>query len=433
MGNKHYSFRVDATKGKIYKDGSSPITLVIRKDGQRKKLYLGISANIIEVKRKDGTTEVKSQWNDKYQRYEVDGRKELHPDRVALNKWLDELSGRCDDIIKDFEKNKIDWTLNQFEQKYLNKSKKTGVEAYFNRHIDRLKQSGHIGNMNCYSQCLHMLKLSDSKFGKLLFNDIDRKYIDKFHTYLYNERECSQNTIRYYMKAFRALINKAIKDGEASNVTYPFGKDGYSILGEETGKRYLTSADLDKLKNKPLEDFHLNLYRNIFLFSYYCQGMAFVDVAHLKKSNIVKMESGNYIVYKRQKTEGKNAKAISIKITDQIQTLLDWFKANTPLITDYLVPCITMEGYEGEKLYQHIKDRVHRFNKNLKTIATKLEISGITLTTYVSRHSYAMRLQNSGISREVISQALGHKDLNTTNTYLDSFGNEVIDKANEVL
>jgi site-specific recombinase XerD len=44
-----------------------------------------------------------------------------------------------------------------------------------------------------------------------------------------------------------------------------------------------------------------------------------------------------------------------------------------------------------------------------------------------------MRLQNSGISREVISQALGHKDLNTTNTYLDSFGNEVIDKANEVL
>ena len=169
MGTKHYSFRVDATKGKIYKDGSSPITLVIRKEGQRKKLYLGISASIVEVKKKDGTKEVKSQWNDKYQRYEVDGRKELHPDREALNKWLDELSGRCDDIIKNFEKNKTDWTLSQFEQKYLNKAKKTGVETYFDKHIAKLKQSGHIGNMNCYAQTLHLLKLSDSKFDKLVF------------------------------------------------------------------------------------------------------------------------------------------------------------------------------------------------------------------------------------------------------------------------
>ena len=48
-------------------------------------------------------------------------------------------------------------------------------------------------------------------------------------------------------------------------------------------------------------------------------------------------------------------------------------------------------------------------------------------------HSYAMRLKNSGISEDVISQALGHKSLQTTKIYLDSFGNEVIDKANEVL
>ena len=134
---------------------------------------------------------------------------------------------------------------------------------------------------------------------------LTEKYINKFHDFLYDKRGCSLNTIRYYMKAFRALINKAIKEGEASNVTYPFGKDGYSIPGEETQKRYLPGVDLDKVKNKPLEDYHLNLYRNIFLLSYYCQGMSFVDVAHLKKSNILKMESGNYIVYKRQKTEGK--------------------------------------------------------------------------------------------------------------------------------
>lgn len=418
---KNYYFKLDASGTRIQKDGSYPVVLLIRKDGKTKKLAIRLTA-------------LPDQWDNDTQRYKMDKRrKDLHPDREKNNEWLDKKSGDCSDIIRDFEEKKIDWTLNQFEQAVLNKSKKTGVEAYFDKHIERLKQSGHIGNMRCYEQCLHILKEHDTKFGTKVFPEIDGKFIEGFHRYLYNNRGCSLNTIRYYMKAFRALINKAIKEGGASGVTYPFGKDGYSIPGEETQKRYLPSTDMDKLKNKPLEDDSLSVYRNIFLFSYYCQGMSFVDVAHLKKSNIVKMETGNYIVYRRQKTEGKNTKAISIKVTDQIQTLLDWFKANTVLIGDYLVPCITIEGYEGEKLYQHIKDRAHRFNKNLKAIAEKLEIDGITLTTYVSRHSYAMRLQNSGISREVISQALGHKDLNTTNTYLDSFGNEVIDKANEVL
>jgi integrase len=44
-----------------------------------------------------------------------------------------------------------------------------------------------------------------------------------------------------------------------------------------------------------------------------------------------------------------------------------------------------------------------------------------------------MRLKNSGVSEDVISEALGHKDLATTKVYLDSFGNDEIAIANELL
>lgn len=37
------------------------------------------------------------------------------------------------------------------------------------------------------------------------------------------------------------------------------------------------------------------------------------------------------------------------------------------------------------------------------------------------------------IPREIISQMLGHADLETTNTYLDSFDNKVINEAAKVL
>jgi len=40
----------------------------------------------------------------------------------------------------------------------------------------------------------------------------------------------------------------------------------------------------------------------------------------------------------------------------------------------------------------------------------------------------AMTLQTNGVPREMISQVMGHKDMETTNTYLDSFGDAEIER-----
>ena len=434
MSNKKYSFKLDTADGHRLKDGSCPIMLVVRKDGRRKTLNLGISASFVEIKKKDGTRVIKSQWNDKFQRYEVDGRKELHPDRVTLNSWLDEMAGRCEELIEDFEKSKTDWTLNQFEQSLLNKSKQTGIESYFLQHIEKLGKAGKFGNKKCYERTLHMLQKNDSNFRNKVFSEIDYKYVKKFNEYLDTKGQCG-NTKKYYIKTLRAILNKAIKDGEASNVTYPFGKDGFSIaaLAQETEKRYLSSEYIDRMKTAKLETYQMEWSRNLFLFSYYTQGMSWVDMAALKSKNIVMYEGGKYIVYRRQKTEGRNAKILRIKITESIQNLLDWFKQNCKLIDDYILPIVSMQGYEGQKLYETIRYRYKRYNNYLKKLGTELKFEGVKLSSYMSRHSYAMRLKNSGIPEDVISEALGHKELSTTKVYLDSFQNGEIDKANEIL
>ena len=68
----------------------------------------------------------------------------------------------------------------------------------------------------------------------------------------------------------------------------------------------------------------------------------------------------------------------------------------------------------------------------MKSLAEELGIN-YHLTSYVSRHTMAMTLQYNQIPREIISQMLGHADLETTNTYLDSFDNKVINEAAKVL
>ena len=419
---KYASFKMWIADKYHYKEGYA-IGLVVRKNNKRKVMALGIYAE-------------PHQWNDKLEMFVTDKRvPKLHPDRIYLNEWLTQKKSEILRIIADFDSNKIDWTLNQFEQEFFHYSNKGNVKEFFENLIQTYKDTNHIGNANCYSRTLHVLELFDEKLSERVFPEIDIKYVKSFDVFL-QKRECKGNTRKFYFKTLRAVLNKAIQDGEASETTYPFGKGGFSIssLEEETTKRYLPHDSMFKLKTTVMDNAVLERTRRLFLFSYYCYGISFIDAALLTKKNIIRYNGGNYIVYKRNKTkEAKKVKPIQIKITPEIQELMNWFSANTLLVEDYLLPIVSIAGYKGEQLYNHIRSRFGRNNKNLANLAKVLEITDMKLTSYVSRHTMAMTLQENQVPREVISQILGHSDLATTNTYLDSFASSVIDEAVKVL
>lgn len=177
-----------------------------------------------------------------------------------------------------------------------------------------------------------MLELFDKKLNKRLFSEIDIKYVRDFDAFLQTPREavfkyksgktrviqrkgCCGNKRRGYMKQLRSIVNLAIEAKEASRSTYLFGKGGFEVakLEEETEKRYLPTDYLAKVKADTQMKEPVKFARLVFLFSYYCYGMSFVDKAHLTPDNMKRLENGQYIVYKRQKTQySKKTKSISI-------------------------------------------------------------------------------------------------------------------------
>jgi integrase len=362
-------------------------------------------------------------------------QKEENEQRKQYNYLLSSYRVQAQEIIDGFKRERIDWTLNQFEETFLNKSKQGKIKAYMENHISILRETGHIGNASCYADTSRMLENYDSKFNKRLFSEIDIKYVNGFDVFL-QKRGCKGNTRKYYIKTLRSTLNKAIQEKEASEKTYPFGKGGFQVakLEEETDKRYLTVESLNKIKNNSSESPQIEYARKLFLLSYYCYGISFIDMAYLTKDNIVKFNGGEYIVYKRHKVQNqKSAKLIKIKITNDIQYLLDSLKEGSPTMNNFIVPIVTISDYTEEELYNHIRYRYKKCNGYLADLAKELEITDIKLTTYVSRHTMAMMLQRSDVAREQISQMLGHSDLKTTNTYLDSFDTTVIDEAAKVL
>lgn len=372
-----------------------------------------------------------NEWDTSADRFKRDKR--VNPNYESYNNWLISCEERKNEVVNKFMKAQVDWTLNQFEEEFLGISRQGKIYDYWVKQVEDLKSTGHIGNGKAYECDLHLFCKYDSKAKERLFSEIDVKYINRLNMAM-EKNGCRGNTRMHTLKTLRAVINKAIKEKAASNNTYPFGKGGFEInkLAEETAKRYLLPTELELIKNSPQQNFVLERARRIYLFSYYCLGMSFVDMANLTTDNLEVLATGTHIVYKRQKTKNaKNVKPIKIFVTPAIEDLLEWFKANTPQTGKYLLPIITKE-YDGEQLYEHVRCRYKRINANLKKMGKTLGIS-LNLTTYTARHTMAMTLQGNDIPREIISQALGHSNLTTTATYLASFSTSVLDKVVKIL
>lgn len=402
------------------KDGKTAVTLRVTKNRKRKYINTGLRAR-------------PEQWDTAGDRFVTDRR--LVPGYKAYNTRLSELEARVNAVLRDFDSRRIDWTLNQFETEYLGKTAKGSVKAYFDKTVVTLRETEHIGNAICYSRALSMMSLFDKRLASRIFSEIDIRYVKAFDVFL-QKRGCRGNTRKYYLKALRAVLNKAIQDKEAPESTYPFGKGGFNIaaLSEITAKRHLTQESMTRLKTTAMPDPVLEKTRRLFLFMYYCYGISFIDAAMLTRSNLENCNCGTYIVYKRNKTkDNKDSRPIRIRISTEINLLLDWFSSHTHLYGDYLLPIVSVPGYSGERLYSHIRGRYKHFSRNLNNLGLAIGLKGFRLTSYVARHTMAMTLQEHHVPREIISQILGHKDLSTTSVYLDSFADSIIDEAARVL
>ena len=146
-------------------------------------------------------------------------QREANKKRIQDNAFLDKVKARAREIIEKFEIDGIDWTLNQFEETFLNPSKQGKFCAYLENHIQTLRDTGHTGNAKCYFETLRLLKYYDGKLSQRLFSDIDLRYVRNFDTFL-QKRGCKGNTRKYYFKALRAILNQTRRCRFGSDLSF---------------------------------------------------------------------------------------------------------------------------------------------------------------------------------------------------------------------
>jgi len=318
---------------------------------------------------------------------------------------------RLGNIVSHWENKQISYTADEIISVFQKAANEQTLFNFMNDITAQLRQMCKYRTSETYHATLRsFMQFRGNK--DILLDEVDSDLMLMYEAWLRN-RGLSKNSSSFYMRILRAVYNRAVEKELTSNRN-PF-KHVYTGI-DKTVKRAIPLKAIKKIKNLDLSlQPALDFARDMFLFSFYTRGMSFIDMAHLKKKD----QQHGILSYRRRKT----GQQLLVKWEKCMQEIAD--KHKTDYGSPYLLQ-ILKHPYDNRSQY---KNALYRTNKNLKEVAKLAGIS-IPLTLYVARHSWASIAKSKNIPISVISEGMGHDSEMTTQIYLASLDNSVVDRAN---
>lgn len=309
--------------------------------------------------------------------------------------------------LKGRKRRKIDTTLQRHD-----------FLRFSQLHISRMKDKRSASTLQNYATAVRSLttflkKRNDNKSEShisLPIHKIDRYLIQEYDHWLML-RGVSANTRSCYLRSLRAIYNEyPLTKARESN---PF-QDVFTG-NATTMKRAISIKEVKMIKqadtsqsgesNERKRHTELAKTQDIFLFSLYAMGMPFVDLYHLRQSQI----KDNVLTYRRHKT----GQTVSVKIEPCMRKIVSRHQAAN---CEYVFATLHTKNYLSA---------LNQYNRRLKALAKQ---AGITshLTSYVARHTWASLAYKQKIALPIISQAMGHTNIKTTMTYVRQLDSQQI-------
>ena len=221
------------------------------------------------------------------------------------------------------------------------------------RQIEQLLAHGRLGTARNYrrtrqsfSQFLHGEDLS--------FAGCTAELVADYEQWL-KRRGVTRNTVSFYMRILRSVYNKAVGEGIASQRA-PFEKVYTGV--DKTRKRAVDMATIESLRKLDLRGSRSLAYaRDLFVFSFYMRGMAFVDMAYLRKSD-VRDQTAQYI---RRKT----GQSLCIRLEPCITEIIRRYARKTKN-SPYVFPIIA--ATDENEAYAQYQNALSYYNKLLKKL-----------------------------------------------------------------
>lgn len=305
------------------------------------------------------------------------------------------------------------------------KNAKDDLRLYMPEVIGMLKREGKFPAMHVYACTLRSYEkfCAEERYPKNTTASLSMQEIftperlKEYEDWLAGQQS-SPNTISTYMRTLQAVYNRWMSPGIEGYNPVLF-KDVYTKVESRT-KRALTAEQMEQLRNTDFSVLTLRQQQVLtyFLLMFMLRGMPFIDLAHLRKSDL----RNKRITYRRHKT----GKLMVVDVPPDAMRLLQKYRDKTD--SEYLFPLLH-GGLFMEEHHHRYQETLRHFNRELARLMKQL-LPGVSVSSYTARHTWATLAYHSGVPVGLISQSLGHSSIRVTMTYLKPFDAEVIDRIN---
>ena len=305
------------------------------------------------------------------------------------------------------------------------KNAKDDLRLYIPEVIGMLKREGKFPAMHVYACTLRSYEkfCAEERYPKNTTASLSMQEIftperlKEYEGWLAGQQS-SPNTISTYMRTLQAVYNRWMSPGIEGYNPVLF-KDVYTKVESRT-KRALTAEQMEQLRNTDFSVLTLRQQQVLtyFLLMFMLRGMPFIDLAHLRKSDL----RNRRITYRRHKT----GKLMVVDVPPDAMRLLQKYRDKTD--SEYLFPLLH-GGLFMEEHHHRYQETLRHFNRELARLMKQL-LPGVSVSSYTARHTWATLAYHSGVPVGLISQSLGHSSIRVTMTYLKPFDAEVIDRIN---
>ena len=249
-----------------------------------------------------------------------------------------------------------------------------------------------------------------------LVNYISKKYKEKCNKVI------SPNTLGMYLRGLKALLNYACEQ----HIIEENPMQKIKIKHAKRNKRALRGEDWERfLHYEPHSD--VTIFAHDFVrLSFAMCGANLVDILSLQNRSI----NDGQIHFTRTKTERVDTN-VGIPLTNDVKNILQKYGViNASKPNAYILPYYTMGMSEQQKAHKR-SDILKRINLGIKIICHDIGIE--PFTTYRVRHTFAAHAAEHDIHAEQLMILLGHKNLTTTQTYINSVTDKLMRKAEDYI
>ena len=225
------------------------------------------------------------------------------------------------------------------------------------------------------------------KKNDVKLNSLDIKFIKDLEFYYKTDLDLRQATVYRSIQRVKKIIQFAIDENYLD-------RDPFALFKNKKYRSQITYLSVEELKlveNHSFKQKRLEQVKDMFIFCCYT-GLAYQEMANLKQEHIViNFDDNEWIQIMRKKTE----KMVSIPLLKKAKEVLLKYQNK---YEEQLLPVISNQ----------------KFNSYLKEISTLLSIDK-RLTHHIARKTFATTvLLYNNVPMEVVSELLGHSNMNIT-------------------